>query len=87
MSPTADHLRPFGKVGYARRSVREHTMVLKGEKRLFTEVPRNFTYGTVSVLHEKTRNIVERQAVLWVNGPDKTGGDGASCGDHGVKSA
>ena len=24
--PTADHLRPFGVVGYARRSVREHKM-------------------------------------------------------------
>ena len=30
--PTADHLRPFGAVGYARRSVREHKMAPKGEK-------------------------------------------------------
>ena len=30
--PTADHLRPFGAVGYARRSVREHEMAPKGEK-------------------------------------------------------
>ena len=30
--PTADHLRPSGAVGYARRSLRERKMALKGEK-------------------------------------------------------
>ena len=28
--PSADHLRPFGAVGYARQSVREHKTSLKG---------------------------------------------------------
>ena len=53
--PTADHLRPFGAVGYARRSVREHKMTPKGEKWVFMEIPRNFPTGTVSVLLVKTR--------------------------------
>ncbi|CAN0260048.1 unnamed protein product, partial [Ascophyllum nodosum] len=33
--PTADHLRPFGAVRYARQSVREHKMAPKGEKCVF----------------------------------------------------
>ncbi|CAM9877737.1 unnamed protein product, partial [Ascophyllum nodosum] len=39
--PTADHLRPFGAVGYARQSVREHKMAPKGEKYVFMGIPRN----------------------------------------------
>ncbi|CAN0342155.1 unnamed protein product [Ascophyllum nodosum] len=60
--PTADHLRPFGAVGYARQSVREHKMAPKGEKCAFVRIPRHFPTGTVSVLLARTRNIVERQA-------------------------
>ncbi|CAN0128326.1 unnamed protein product, partial [Ascophyllum nodosum] len=36
-SPTAYHLRPFGTVGYARQSVREHKMAPKGEKCVFMD--------------------------------------------------
>ena len=61
--PTADHLPPFGAVGYARRNVREHKMAPKGEKCVFMGIPRNFPTGTVSVLLVRTRKIVERQAV------------------------
>ena len=85
--PTADHLRPFGAVGYARQRVREHKMAPKGEKCVFMEIPRNFPTGTVSVLLERTRNIVERQAVQWIDGPKKTGGDGTGSDDRGMKSA
>ena len=85
--PTADHLRPFRAVGYARRSVREHEMAPKGEKCVFMEIPRNFLTGTVSVLLVRTRKIVERQAVQWVDGPKKTGGDGTGSDDRGMKSA
>ena len=35
----------------------------------------------------RTRNIVERQAVQWVDGPKKTGGDGTGSDDRGMKSA
>ena len=86
--PTADHLRPFGAVGYARRSVREHKMAPKGEKCVFMGIPRNFPTGTVSVLLVRTKNIVERQAVQqWIGGPKKTGGDGTGRDDRGMKSA
>ena len=85
--PTADHLRPFGAVGYARQSVREHKMAPKGEKCEFIGIPRNFPTGTVSVLLVRTRNIVERQAVQWIDGPKKTGGDGTGSDDRGMKSA
>ena len=47
--PTADHLRPFGAVGYARQRVREHKMAPKGEKCVFMGIPRNVPTGTVSV--------------------------------------
>ncbi|CAN0139877.1 unnamed protein product, partial [Ascophyllum nodosum] len=80
-SPTAYHLRPFGKVGYARQSVREHKMAPKGEKCVFMGIPRNFPTGTVSVLLVRSRNIVERQTVQWIDGPKKTGSDGT--GNHG----
>ena len=50
-------------------------------------IPRNFPTGTVSVLLVRTRNIVKRQAVQWVDGPRKTGGDGAGSNDRGMKSA
>ena len=85
--PTADHLRPFGAVGYARQKVREHKMVPKGDKCVFVEIPHNFPTGTVSVLLVRTRNIVERQAVQWVGEPKKNGGDGTGSDDRGMKSA
>ena len=85
--PTADHLRPFGAVGYARQSVREHKMTPKGEKCVFMRIPRKFPTGMVSVLLVRTRNIVERQAVQWVGGLKKTGGDGTGSDDRGMKSA
>ena len=85
--PTADHLRLFGAVEYARQSVPEHKMVPKGEKCVFMGIPRNFPTGTVSVLLVRTRNIVESQAVQWVGGPKKTGGDGTGSDDRGMKSA
>ena len=80
---TADHLRPFRAVGYARQSVGEHKMAPKREKCAFMEIPRNFPTGTVSVLLVRTRNIVERQAVQWVDGPKKTRGDGTGSDDRG----
>ena len=85
--PTADHLRPFGAVGYARPSVREHKMAPKGEKCVFMRIPRKFPTGTVSVLLGRTRNIVERQAVQWVGGLKNTGGDRTGSDDRGMKSA
>ena len=85
--PTADHLRPFGAVGYARQSVREHKMAPKGEKCVFMGIPRNLPTGTVNVLLVRTRKIVERQAVQWVDWPQKTGGDGTGSHDRGMKSA
>ena len=84
---TANHLRPFGAVGYARRNVREHKMAPKGEKCLFIGIPRSFPTGTVSMLLVRTRKIVERQAVQWVDGPKKTGGGGTGSDDRGMKSA
>ena len=84
---TADHLRPFRAVGYARQSMREHKMAPKREKCAFMELLRNFFTGTVSVLLVRTRNIVERQAVQWVDGPKNTGGDGTGSDDRGMKSA
>ena len=50
-------------------------------------IPRNFPTGTVSVLLVRTREIVERQAVQWVDGPKKTGGDGTGSDDRGMESA
>ena len=85
--PTAYHLRPFGAVGYARQSVRGHKMAPKGEKCVFMGIPRNFPTGTVSVLLVRSRNIVEKQAVQWIDGPKKTGGDGTGSDDRGMKSA
>ena len=85
--PTADHLRPFGAVEYAQQSVREHKMAPKRDKCVFIGIPRNFPTGTVSVLLVKTRIIVERQAVQWVDGPKKTGGDGTGSDNRGMQSA
>ena len=85
--PTADDLRPFGAVGYARRGVREHKMAPKAEKCVFMGIPRNFPTDTVSVLLVRKIMIVERQAVQWVDGPKKTGGDGTGSDDRGMKSA
>ena len=50
-------------------------MAPKGEKYVFVGVPRNFFSSVVSVLLVKTRNILERQAVQWIDGPNKTGSD------------
>ena len=50
-------------------------------------IPRNFPTGTVSVLLVRTRIIVERQVVQWVDGPKKTGGDSTGSDDRGMKSA
>ena len=85
--PIADHSRQFGAVGHARRSVREHKMAPKGEKCVFMGIPRNFPTSTVSVLLVSTRKIVERQAVQWVDGSKKTGGDGTGSDNRGMKSA
>ena len=85
--PTADHLRPFGAVKYARRGVREHKMAPTGDKCVLMGVPCNFPTGTVSVLLVRTRKIVERQVVQWVDGPKKTGGDGTGSDDRCMKSA
>ena len=63
-------------MGYAQQSMREHRMAQKEEKCVCMGIPRNFPSGTISVLLVKARNIVERQAVQWVNGPNKTGSDG-----------
>ena len=57
--PAADHLRPFGAVGYARRSVCKHKMAPKGEKCVFKGIPRNFPTSTVSVLLVRARKIVK----------------------------
>ena len=80
--PTADHLRPSGAVGDARRSVREHKMAPKGETCYSWELP-----ATSSLILVRTRKIVERQAVQWIDGPKKNGGDGTGSEDHGMKSA
>ena len=85
--PTADHLRPFGAVGYVRRSVREHKMAPKGGKYVFMGTFRNFPTGAVSMLLVRTRKVVERQVVQWVDGPKKTGGDGTGSDDRSMKSA
>ena len=85
--PPADHLRPFGAVGYARRSVREHKMAPKEKKCVFMGIPRNFPTGKVSVLLVRTRKIVERQAVHWIDGHKKTGCDGTGSDDRSMKSA
>ena len=50
-------------------------------------IPRNFPTGTVSALLVRTRNIVERQAAQWIDGPKKTGGDGTGSDDRRMKSA
>ena len=83
--PTSDHFRPFGAVGYARQSVREHKMAPKGEKCVFMGIPRNFPTGTVSVLLIRTKNVVERQAVQWVDGSKRIGDDGTGS-YRGMKS-
>ena len=62
-------------------------MVPKGEKCVLMGIPRNFPFGTVSVLLVRTRKIVERQTVQWVDGPKKTGGDGTGSDDRGIKLA
>ena len=84
-TPIPNHLRPFGAVGYARRSVREHEMALRGDECVFMGIPRNFLNDTVSLLLVKTGKIVERQDVQWITRPDKTGSMGVGDEDLGVK--
>ena len=86
-APIPGHLRPFGAEACARRSVREHKVAPKGEKWAFMGIPRDFPSGTVSLLLVTTRKIVERQAVQWIDGPDKTGSMGVDDEDLGVKSS
>ena len=50
-------------------------------------IPRNFPTGTESALLVRTRNIVGRQTVQWIDGPKKTGDDGTGSDDRGMKSA
>ena len=83
--PTPDHFRPFEAAGYAQRSMYEHNMALIGEKYVFVGISRNFPSGTVNVLLVKITNIVERQAVQWVDGPDKTSSGGVGNEDLGTK--
>ena len=59
----------------------------KERKCVCRRIPRNFSTGTVSVLLVRTRIIVERQVVQWVDGPKKTGGDSTGSDDRGMKSA
>ena len=58
-APTSDHLRRFGVVGYAQRSVREIKIVSKGKMFIFIEIPGNFPSGMVSMLLVNTRNIID----------------------------
>ena len=62
-------------------------MAPKGETCVFMGISRNFSTGTVSMLLVRTRKIVERQAVQWIDEPKKTGGDGTGSDDRGMKSA
>ena len=48
--------------------------------------PCNFPTGTVSVLLVRIWKILESQAVQWVGGHKKTGGDGTGSDDRGMKS-
>ena len=84
-APIPDHLRPFGAVGYIRRGVCEHKMAPREEKCAFMGILPKFPSSTVSVLLVKTRNIVERQAVQWIHGSDKTGSVGFGDEDLDVK--
>ena len=72
-------------VGYPKRSVCEHKVASKGERCALMRISRNIPSGTVSVLLVKTRNIVERRAVQWGDGPDKTGSDSVVIEDFETK--
>ena len=68
--------------------MRKHNkMAPKGKKCILMGIPRNVPTGTVSVLLVRTRKIVERQAVKWVDGHNKTGGDDTGSDDRGMKLA
>ena len=82
---TPDHFRPFGAVGYARRSVREHKMVPRGEKCVFIGIPRNFSSGRVNASLVKARKNVESKAVEWVDEADKNGSNGGGNENLGAK--
>ena len=62
-------------------------MAPKGDKCASIGIPRNFPTGMVNVLLVRAINIVERQAVQWVDGPQKSGGDGTGSDDRVMKSA
>ena len=82
-------LRSFATVWSGGIRATESTRIKDGVKRREMRIrgtPRNFPTGTVNVLLVKTRNIVERQAVQWVDGPKRTGGDGTGSKDRGMKS-
>ena len=74
--PIPDHSRLFEVVGYVQRSVHENKMTPRGKNCVFIQIPRNVSSSTICMLLVKTRKIVGRQAVQWVDGPDKTGSDG-----------
>ena len=52
---------------------------------MFIKTSRNFSSGTVSVLLVKAGNIVEMQAVRWIDGLDNAGNDGVGNDDLGAK--
>ena len=60
-------------------------MVPKKEKTVFMIIPPNFHSGTVSVLLIKARNIMEKQAVQWIDWLDKIGSGGTSIKGLGAK--
>ena len=84
-APTPDHMRSLGVVEYARRSVRKHKMPPKEEKYVFMRILRNFPSGTASVLLVQTSKIVEKQAVQWIDGLDKTDSGRVGNEDLGAK--
>ena len=84
-APIPDHLQSFGVVGYARRSLRKHKVAPKGEEGVFMGIPRNFPSDVATVLLVKTSTIVEREAMLWVDGSAKAGRDGIGIENLGTK--
>ena len=60
-------------------------MVAKKEKYMFMRILRNFHSDTVNDSLVKTRNIVERKTVQWVDGLDKIGINGVGSKNPGAK--
>ena len=83
--PIPDYLRPFAAEGYVRWSMSKHNMAPRIEKCALMGITRKFPTVTISVLLAKTRKIVERQGLQWMDGPDKTGSDGVSNENLGVE--